>query len=188
MARILILASSVLLFGCVSQSAAGTCSIKPGKSIGKSGKSVGKTQSAQECLKQVQSKQPTANGFTWYGQYRHCIAIFGATSIGPAKFKSEACIFSPLPGLPDKNADYVLGEVGKDGCPEGFHLIWNKKTCEAASKILGLDWRGFAKDITKPDSVCHVFGTYRPQRTRISKEHGGKEKWVCQKDGLKAIW
>lgn len=188
MARILILASSVLLFGCVSQSAAGTCSIKSGKSMGKSGKSVGRPKSAQECLELVQSKEPTANGFTWYGQYGHCIAIFGATSIGPAKFKSEACIFSPLPSLPDQNADYVLGEVGKDACPAGFHGIWNRKTCEYASNILKLKWTGFAKDITKENSVCHVFGTYRPQRTRISKDHDDKDKYVCQKDGINAVW
>ena len=78
----------------------------------------------------------------------------------------------------------IVGEVGVDACPAGYKSIKDEVTCETASKYLGLEYRG---DRNKDSGICNWCGGCNTanggQSVRITGNHGGKAKWICELAG-----
>ena len=79
--------------------------------------------------------------------------------------------------------DYALGNLGEDACPDGYDTISDTSTCELASTYLGLDYSSSDNKITNDnDAICNWRGNKSPHITRVSANHAGGAKWVCQKN------
>ncbi len=87
-------------------------------------------------------------------------------------------------------APFVYGELGIDACPTGYEPIRDEQTCITASQHLGDPYSANHRD-GHPNALCNGFacGAENGQGsgctgTRLSANHGGGAKWICQALGV----
>ena len=76
------------------------------------------------------------------------------------------------------SGEYVLGDVGVDGCPGGYQGIFDADLCETASAALSLTYDGSQNDGIDT-AECNWCGGCDPQTVRVSDSHGGSARWLC---------
>ena len=68
------------------------CKLVRGDAVGGHNRKVGNTDTTQECINLVITKEPTANGIT-ISNNKNCYAEFGATHIEEGCESCKSCIF-----------------------------------------------------------------------------------------------
>ena len=78
--------------------------------------------------------------------------------------------------------DYIQGEMGKHGCPDGYMTIQEPSLCQKASQNLDLRYDE-SKNANGENALCKWCGGCIPKIVSMAIGHGAKARSICQLNG-----
>ena len=75
---------------------------------------------------------------------------------------------------------YIMGDTGRDECPDGYEEIYDGLHCKIASYFLNLPYSG-PTNIGNSNSICNWCGGCNPELVKMSNNHAQLAKWICRK-------